>query len=424
MDREERTLLYLPGKMKKEMTDSIHTRTFSHPSLPSRWELTAFLAAISLFCSSLEYMIPKPLPFFRLGLANLPLILALPVLGWKDYLWLMLLKTLGQGLVNGTLFSFQIVLSAASTLASAPLMRLIWWLGGKKKSFVGPIGISIIGALASNIAQLMVAQLFFFGSSIWMVAPPLFALGLATSFIVGYAGAAFMHASRWYARLAYEGVMPDRFASEHQEGVPWRPDKSMLPVALGLIALPALFLQTHVIAQTLSALLCILLALSAGRRFRLTPPLMLTLSMLLLSLLQPSGRILYQWGIIQITEDALLQGWGKAMLLVSLIYASMYMTSGRPSLPGRVGRLVSMQFAYFGILSSGWSGRKKHTQDSSPDQKKYHHLFSTIDDILFDAAYGGASSAPSLSKRPERKVPSIILSAILVILLYLFLLIF
>ena len=39
--------------------------------------LTALAAAICLFLAGIEYMIPRPLPFLRIGLANLPLLLAL-----------------------------------------------------------------------------------------------------------------------------------------------------------------------------------------------------------------------------------------------------------------------------------------------------------------------------------------------------------
>ncbi|NBK25683.1 MAG: heptaprenyl diphosphate synthase, partial [Spirochaetia bacterium] len=39
----------------------------------------AFVAAATLLLSTLEYLIPKPLPFLRLGLANLPILLVLDI---------------------------------------------------------------------------------------------------------------------------------------------------------------------------------------------------------------------------------------------------------------------------------------------------------------------------------------------------------
>lgn len=376
-----------------------HDDSSGQDTAKNRLELTAFLAAISLFCSSLELLIPKPLPFFRLGLANLPLLIGLPLLGWKDYLWLMLLKTLGQGLVNGTLFSFQIALSAASTLASGPLMRLLWMIRGQKKPWISPIGISICGAISSNIAQLAVAQMLFFGPSIWLVAPPLFALGLATSLLVGLAASAFMRSSIWYARVHSEGLLPSRYSRELSTDRKWKPNRSIIPVIMGLAMLPPLFLQQNAGVQTLSMAACLLLALSSGRKFRPMPPLLLVFSMLFLSLLQPSGEILFHWGIIQITRDALIQGWSKAMLLVSLIYVSLYMTSGRPSLPGTAGKLISTQLSYFGQLSGGWTSRGKDSSktNSSHRKKTYMSLLKTIDTILCEASWESEESPAAAS---------------------------
>ena len=72
-------------------------------------DATALLGALSLFLSTLEYLIPKPLPFIRLGLANLPILIALFLLPPKFIFLLIGLKILGQGLVNGTLFSYSVM---------------------------------------------------------------------------------------------------------------------------------------------------------------------------------------------------------------------------------------------------------------------------------------------------------------------------
>ena len=48
-------------------------------------EFVALLAAFALFLSTVEYMIPKPIPFMRIGLANLPLIIGLGVLTYREY---------------------------------------------------------------------------------------------------------------------------------------------------------------------------------------------------------------------------------------------------------------------------------------------------------------------------------------------------
>ncbi len=66
----------------------------------------ALLAAFCMFLSILEYLIPKPLPFMRIGLANLPVLLSLVLLPVRGTALVVFLKVLGQGLINGTLFSY------------------------------------------------------------------------------------------------------------------------------------------------------------------------------------------------------------------------------------------------------------------------------------------------------------------------------
>jgi heptaprenyl diphosphate synthase len=66
----------------------------------------ALLGAFCLFLSTIEYMIPKPLPFMRIGIANLPLMLALDIFPFHIFLALIAIKVLGQALITGTLFSY------------------------------------------------------------------------------------------------------------------------------------------------------------------------------------------------------------------------------------------------------------------------------------------------------------------------------
>ena len=61
----------------------------------------AFISAVTLLCSTLEFLIPKPLPFLRLGLANLPLLLILDFIDLPSFLAILLLKAIGQGMVSG-----------------------------------------------------------------------------------------------------------------------------------------------------------------------------------------------------------------------------------------------------------------------------------------------------------------------------------
>ena len=161
-------------------------------------KLLPFMAALCLFLAAVEYAIPKPLPFLRLGLANLPVIVALFVLPPRDIYKLILLKIIGQALITGTLFSYIFLFSAAGSLASGlTMLGVHLWL--KKK--VSCIGLSLAGATANNIAQLVVARLILFGDATRYIAPILLISGAATGLVLGIFTQMFIEKSKWFRGL-------------------------------------------------------------------------------------------------------------------------------------------------------------------------------------------------------------------------------
>ena len=168
-------------------------------------ETIAVFAALAIFLSTIEYMIPKPLPFLRLGLANLPLIISLAVFSPRDVLVLALLKVVGQGLVNGTLLSYIFLFSLAGTGASVIVMLLLYRLFYRQITLTG---ISVIGALSSNAMQLWLSKLFIFGSSVTYIAPPLITAGFFTSLFLGIIASDFIHRSKWLEEKKVESGNP------------------------------------------------------------------------------------------------------------------------------------------------------------------------------------------------------------------------
>ena len=161
-------------------------------------KLLPFLAALCLFLAAVEYAIPKPLPFLRLGLANLPVIVALFLLPSRDIYKLILLKIIGQALITGTLFSYIFAFSAAGSLASGLAMMGVHRLF---KNRISCIGLSLAGAAANNLAQLAVARLILFGSATKYIAPILLISGAVTGLLLGIFTQLFIEKSRWFRGL-------------------------------------------------------------------------------------------------------------------------------------------------------------------------------------------------------------------------------
>ena len=163
-----------------------------------RLDLVALLGGVCMFLSAVEYMIPKPIPFLRVGIANLPILVGLDLLPVPLLLLLVLLKVLGQGIVGGTLFSYVFVFSAAGSLASALAMLAARRAFGPRVTLVGA---GVIGALCGNLAQVLMARLLLFGQSAWLIAPPFLALGTVTAALLGVFAERFSKSSRWLAGI-------------------------------------------------------------------------------------------------------------------------------------------------------------------------------------------------------------------------------
>ena len=160
-------------------------------------DITALLGAFCFFLSALEYMVPKPLPFMRLGIANLPILLAADLLPLPWFLTLALVKVFGMSVISGSLFSYVALFSLAGTLTAA----LVMWAARKALGpLVSMIGVSILGAVASNAVQIVIASAVVFGESARLIAPPFLATGLVTGALLGAFAEAFAGKSLWYAR--------------------------------------------------------------------------------------------------------------------------------------------------------------------------------------------------------------------------------
>jgi len=156
----------------------------------------ALLGACCLFLSAVEYMIPKPLPFMRIGLANLPLMLALDIFPFPSFLVLVCIKIFGQALITGTLFSYIFLFSLAGTFLSALIMYFLRRAFGREH--ITFIGIGTAGAFVSNFSQLALAHVFIFRENVRYIAPPFLAAGLVTGIVLGIFCEVFTRRSQWY----------------------------------------------------------------------------------------------------------------------------------------------------------------------------------------------------------------------------------
>lgn len=137
---------------------------------------------MALILHTVEGMIPAPLPVpgARLGLANIVTLLVIVLAGPKDALLVVALRTFLASLLSGRLSSF------AFSITGGLLATLVMSLSYRRLRHVfGLCGISILGAIAHNVGQLIVACIVLDTLAIFSYLPALLVAGTATGFFVG-----------------------------------------------------------------------------------------------------------------------------------------------------------------------------------------------------------------------------------------------
>ena len=149
--------------------------------------LLSLLIALSIVLRGVEALIPNPLPWLRIGLANIMTLLAIMLFGLKAGLLLTVLRTLIASLLFGSFLSPTFFLSFSAGIASTLVMGAALRWGG---ALFSPVGVSVLGGFVHNLTQLVVAYiLIIHHAEIFYLFPPLAILGIITGLLNGWLAA-------------------------------------------------------------------------------------------------------------------------------------------------------------------------------------------------------------------------------------------
>ena len=142
----------------------------------------SLLVAVGLALGVIESSIPLPIamPGARLGLSNMVVLVTIVIFGFKDGIKVSMLKSLVLMLVTGSVSGF--MYSCSGAVLSTIAMYIVYRYLSKIFSL---IGVTIIGALAHNFAQVSVASLILFNLRIYTYLPFLMIMSLFTGYFVG-----------------------------------------------------------------------------------------------------------------------------------------------------------------------------------------------------------------------------------------------
>ena len=349
----------------------------------------ARLAALTLVFSYAELLIPRVLPFFRLGLGNAALLMGLAAdLTFPTFMLLSVVKALTANLMAGTLFSPFFLVSFAQSLVSALIMFVLYRASqsglhrpcvnreNRSRRLLSLYGISVCGAAASALVQIALSSLYL-GQGTWSLLGPmlLFNLisGIVTAWLAEFLGNAnegggsplepqHIHAEGEYplAARVSEGnsVVSDSERTTPSSGghprnapgdIPGSGPVPRLRNILCLALILAVAASIFFIKNT--AVLCGILVLSflaqkiSGRKILLLPHISLWLFILLTSVFVPNGRVLLTVAGFSITEGAVLSGLQKALRLS--IVSALSQTAAAIKLTSNPDSLIFLTLGYY-----------------------------------------------------------------------------
>ncbi|MEW6755630.1 MAG: Gx transporter family protein [Candidatus Latescibacterota bacterium] len=140
------------------------------------------LGSVAAILFVLEGLAPRPLPWMKLGLGNLPVVVSLLLYGGSAALGVAAVKVAIGGLLSGGLAGPAFVIGGGASLASVVVMAAIRRHTG---SAFSPIGLSVLGAVAHQLTQLLIAWQYVGHVGLFSLVPLFLLTGLLSGALIG-----------------------------------------------------------------------------------------------------------------------------------------------------------------------------------------------------------------------------------------------
>ncbi|GAB4406003.1 MAG: Gx transporter family protein [Thermodesulfovibrionales bacterium] len=144
----------------------------------------ALLSAYALALHGFESLIPMPIPWLRVGLANIITLTTFILFGFRAAMMVTLIRVFLASIFTGSFLGPGFILSLSGGVSSILAMGFVLNIAPK---LFGPVGLSIIGALFHNISQLFFAYILFIQriEPVLIITPILILIGTITGSVNG-----------------------------------------------------------------------------------------------------------------------------------------------------------------------------------------------------------------------------------------------
>ena len=278
----------------------------------------AYLASLTLLFSYAEMLLPKFFPFFKIGIGNIVILLAL-TLDFPSFLLLTIIKALSSSIMGGTLISPFFLISLSQSVISGLIMYFFFKIRSKWLSIYG---ISIIGSSVSSLVQIILSTLYLGHETLRFLGPMLiFALfsGIITAIL-----SKFLKIPKEAPSIS--------FVKEESNKV-----KVIILSTIILSSTIIIFMIKNIWILLAALIISFTCQILSKRRILILAHLSIFVFVIFISLLTPSGEILFSISSFNITLGSLLEGVKKALRLSTASALSQCAASLRPSNKNIVG---------------------------------------------------------------------------------------
>ena len=321
-----------------------------------RFSDIAFFSAACLFFSLVEYSIPKPLPFLRIGLSNIPILAALKKYTLKEVFLITLFKIFFQAVISGTFFSYVFIFSLTGSFASVFAMILFYKLCKENISY---LGLSILGSMANALAQIACSFLIVFGKNTVFIAPILLTSSLITGTLLGVFSESFCSISEWYSFYCgnLSPSLPENMGTNVNKGVQIF---AFFRFIVGIIILPIfLFLKNIYALWTIVLIFLLLNCILRKGKIKIVPSILVCITVTFFALLSPSGKVLLTIGHFKVTDSALYIGLRRSAVLCGSVFISQFAISRDLPLRGKIATYLKLVLSFFKELTASQISLKK-----------------------------------------------------------------
>ncbi|MBP2625966.1 MAG: Heptaprenyl diphosphate synthase component [Firmicutes bacterium] len=149
-----------------------------------RMVLLALFIALASVLHVVESWLPLPLPVpgIKLGLANIISMIVIVMFGWRDAIYVAILRVFLAALFGGIFLGPAFAMSLSGAIGSIAFMAYVYHHWHRAFSV---IGISIIGAVVHNVVQITVAALLVSSITLLWYLPYLILFALPTGLATG-----------------------------------------------------------------------------------------------------------------------------------------------------------------------------------------------------------------------------------------------